>query len=325
MDRPEVIPMRLLPTLLCTVFLACLGCSNQPPKRISADESRKSASYTTTAVAVTPAKKEVPSRKEAVPTDSKVDPKLLARLDAALAVRDPAEKNTALYRVARAASEAGATPVVKRSFAAITGNDRDRWLGECAVQLARADRPDGALEIARLIAAVPRRDEVLAQVATVSRKDGQAGPEKLLDVAGKGDGAGVRAALAQGADVNAADAKGRTALMLAAEHGHALTARLLLDHDALPNARAADGSTALILAAKNGHLDTVLVLLKYHAGVNVTDRSGMTPLMHAAHAGHVDTVQLLLAKGPSRRSRTPTSAPPTSWRPRRGRTPWSIC
>lgn len=48
-----------------------------------------------------------------------------------------------------------------------------------------------------------------------------------------------------GADVNAADADGETALMAAAEKGHVSKVKVLLDHGANVNARDRRGKTAL--------------------------------------------------------------------------------
>ena len=64
----------------------------------------------------------------------------------------------------------------------------------------------------------------------------------------RGNAGIVKALLAAGADVNAADNTGWTALICACRHGHRESARLLVAAKALVNARSIDGRTPLNLA-----------------------------------------------------------------------------
>lgn len=83
----------------------------------------------------------------------------------------------------------------------------------------------------------------------------------LLAAAARGAQAEVRAALAQGADVNTTDAQRRTALMLAAQRGDAALVRLLLDAGADPQRTDANGQRAADIAQQAGH-DQLLPLLE---------------------------------------------------------------
>ena len=67
----------------------------------------------------------------------------------------------------------------------------------------------------------------------------------------------VNALLAKGANVNATNEEGATALLLAAGDGPWKTVELLIDKGADINVKDQEGSTALIIASEKGHLDTV--------------------------------------------------------------------
>jgi hypothetical protein len=120
----------------------------------------------------------------------------------------------------------------------------------------------------------------------------------LIKAVSKGDTPTARVLLAKGADVQARDAIGRTALMYAAENGDPTTVQMLLIHGADVNTRDWQGWTALIYAAENGDLSTVQTLLANKANVNArSEGSGWTALMSAASRGHLLVVQALLARG----------------------------
>lgn len=77
-----------------------------------------------------------------------------------------------------------------------------------------------------------------------------------------GDAEAVRALLTAGADVNALDRYGQTALMLAAHKGHALIVRELVSHGANLDHTAKFGLSALMLAVIADHPEVVRLLLE---------------------------------------------------------------
>ncbi len=108
----------------------------------------------------------------------------------------------------------------------------------------------------------------------------------------------VAGLLDEGADINAARSNGFTALMAAAEHDHTKTVLALLSHDGIKvNAARSNGFTALMIAAENGHTETVLALLS-HDGINVNAATpnGFTALMIAARSGQTEAVSALLSR-----------------------------
>ena len=83
---------------------------------------------------------------------------------------------------------------------------------------------------------------------------------ELMDAARKGDTAVVQELLDAGADVNATDKHGGTALMMAAVNGHTDTVQVLLDAGADINMKHGFGKSAKMLAAEKGHSEVVELL-----------------------------------------------------------------
>src|ERR1700689_1338609 len=120
--------------------------------------------------------------------------------------------------------------------------------------------------------------------------------EQLLGEIRKGDIARVRALLEHGADVNARDSKGATALMHATIDGDLECVNLLLEKGADPNASNDLGINALMWAA--GDFDKVRTLVAHGANVNASSNYGFTALsVAAASPGNLPTVLFLLDKG----------------------------
>jgi ankyrin repeat protein len=119
----------------------------------------------------------------------------------------------------------------------------------------------------------------------------------LADAAEKKDRAKVAGLLKQGADVNAAQVDGMTALHWAAYHDDAAFVSQLLKAGAHAGAANRYGVTPLALACTNGNAEIVTLLLEAGADANTTLRGGETVLMTAARAGKPGPVKALLARG----------------------------
>lgn len=117
----------------------------------------------------------------------------------------------------------------------------------------------------------------------------------LMLAALRGDMDAADRLIAQGAEVNATNRAGGTALMTAAIQGHSEVVRLLISKRATVNAKNNKGWTALMYAAWNGHTDVVKTLLAKGAEVNAQNNEGWTALMYATWKGQSATVQVLLA------------------------------
>jgi hypothetical protein len=75
----------------------------------------------------------------------------------------------------------------------------------------------------------------------------------LWQAAKNGDMSGLQAALAGNVDVNALNAKGQTALILAIQNNHVDAVRALLAHGANPNTADSHGFTPLRAARVRGN------------------------------------------------------------------------
>ncbi len=119
----------------------------------------------------------------------------------------------------------------------------------------------------------------------------------LIDAVKTGDRNRVETLIAGGADVDARQGDGATALHWAAHRNDLAAADSLIAAGATVNAANALGATPLWLAAMNGSADMVGRLLDANADPNAALKMGETPLMTAARAGSVKTAELLLDRG----------------------------
>jgi ankyrin repeat protein/mono/diheme cytochrome c family protein len=159
---------------------------------------------------------------------------------------------------------------------------------------ARATRLMDALRGGNLRAfrsAASDRDAVVAK--------GVGGTTPLMYAVLYGDPAAVRFLLDRGADPNAPNDAGATALMWAV--GDLEKTRLLLERDADVNARSADGRTPLLIASGlHGAAPVIRLLLDRGASTAATSAGifgPTTPLTEAAYSGDEAVFRLLVERG----------------------------
>ncbi len=121
-------------------------------------------------------------------------------------------------------------------------------------------------------------------------------PEKFYSAVRENNLAQLKALLDQKGNPAVTDDRGMTPLMYAAEVGSLEAMRLLIDRGADVNAQNAFGSTALMWSVADPA--KVRLLLDHGADVNLTAKSGRTALIIAGFTNpSAEVVRLLLAKG----------------------------
>ena len=98
----------------------------------------------------------------------------------------------------------------------------------------------------------------------------KAAENKHLDV--------VRHLVEQGADMEKADIRGWTPLIISTIKGHLDVVRYLLEQGANRDKATNDGYTSLHLAAHRGHLDIAKLLMVYGADLNARNAIGQLPI-----------------------------------------------
>lgn len=114
---------------------------------------------------------------------------------------------------------------------------------------------------------------------------------ELLDAAGVGDVDRVKAALDNGAGIEARDDHERTALLLAATHDHVDVARVLVASGADPNALDDRHDTPWLVTGVTGSVSMLEVLLPANPDLTIRNRFGGVSVIPASHRGHVDYVR----------------------------------
>ena len=206
--------------------------------------------------------------------------------------------NKALLRAAEAGETAKVSALLSRGADANAGNS-----------IRVPSSPLSVLMLAVVRAHVETARELIKQGANVNTavdfpEGGTTVPQKgvtaLMQAAAGGDLPMVKLLVEHGADVNARDGDGATALMGTTD-GNVVA--YLLEHKADPNVRDKLGNTALIILAKHsrfGDASAVVAaeaLLAKGADVNAANAGGETPLVVAEQGGKDELVALFRKAG----------------------------
>ena len=145
----------------------------------------------------------------------------------------------------------------------------------------------------------PRLDVVAALIVLLVATAATPPDSPVADAAMRGELDEVRELLRSGADVNAPQSDGLTALHWAADNGDAAVARVLIYAGAnLAPLTRNDAYTPMHMAARGGHAEVIGQLVEAGADPAVaTSRTGVTPMHLAAKAGSGEAIRTLAAGG----------------------------
>nr|WP_090109557.1 ankyrin repeat domain-containing protein [Cohnella sp. OV330] len=120
--------------------------------------------------------------------------------------------------------------------------------------------------------------------------------EQLIASAEKGEVERVLKLLQDGADINATDRSGRTAVMAATYNNKADMVKILIQKGADINIRDNQFNNVLLYAGAEGFLDIVKLAIDAGADTRLTNRFGGIALIPASERGHVEVVEELLSR-----------------------------
>ncbi|RNB69616.1 ankyrin repeat domain-containing protein [Brevibacillus panacihumi] len=119
--------------------------------------------------------------------------------------------------------------------------------------------------------------------------------QALLQAVQNGDQDQIKKLLADGADIDATDDRGRTSAMIAVHTDQLEIFQLLVEKGANINIRDQRLDNPLLYAGAEGKIDFVKAAIAAGADTTITNRFGGTALIPAADRGHVEVVRELLA------------------------------
>ena len=133
-----------------------------------------------------------------------------------------------------------------------------------------------------------------AGMSIIADARGQDHGQALREAAAIGAAAEVTRLIAAGAPLDAQDAAGRTALLLAVAADQVEVSKLLLQAGASPNTQAANQDTPWLLAGASGRTAILAAMIPSGPDFTIRNRFGGNALIPACERGHVETVALLL-------------------------------
>ncbi|MFB4329616.1 ankyrin repeat domain-containing protein [Paenibacillus sp. CR_12] len=119
---------------------------------------------------------------------------------------------------------------------------------------------------------------------------------QLIESAEQGNAEQVRQLLQSGANIDATDEQGRTAVMAATYRNHVDTVDALIQAGADINIRDHQLNNVFLYAGAEGMLNILRLAIDADADVTLTNRFGGTALIPASDRGHVEIVQELLTR-----------------------------
>lgn len=118
--------------------------------------------------------------------------------------------------------------------------------------------------------------------------------EQMIELAAMGETEQVLQFVREGANLNAQDSEGRTAVLAATYANEQDTVKALIEEGANIDLQDDRLDNVMLHAGANGYLEIVKLAIAAGADMTLTNRYGGTALIPAADRGHVETVEELL-------------------------------
>ncbi|UVI30196.1 ankyrin repeat domain-containing protein [Paenibacillus spongiae] len=118
--------------------------------------------------------------------------------------------------------------------------------------------------------------------------------KQLIQASERGEIETIAKLIQEGANVNAQDAKGRTATMIATYNNDAATVKVLIEAGADVNIQDDMKNSPFLYAGAEGYLEILKLTIGAGADPSITNRYGGTALIPASEHGYVDVVKELL-------------------------------
>jgi uncharacterized protein len=128
------------------------------------------------------------------------------------------------------------------------------------------------------------------------KKEVQNMDRQLIEYAEQGNTEQVKRLLQSGANINATNEEGRTAVLAATYHNQVETVEILIQAGADINIRDHNRNNVFLYAGAEGLRDILKLAIDAGADVTITNRYGGTALIPAADRGHVEIVRELLTR-----------------------------
>lgn len=148
-----------------------------------------------------------------------------------------------------------------------------------------------AIVLILLVACAPKEN---VQDEQFDGKEQKVLDEQLIRAAERGDIQAVKEMLQQGAQLNAVDADGKTAVVAATYKNQVDVVELLIQEGADINIQDDRRENVILHAGANGYLEIVKLAIAADADMTITNRFGGTGLIPAAERGHVEVVETFL-------------------------------
>ncbi|ASJ57311.1 hypothetical protein BP422_29655 [Brevibacillus formosus] len=142
----------------------------------------------------------------------------------------------------------------------------------------------------------PQQQSQPVNKPTLSQEEVKELNKKLLSAAAEGKTDEVKVSLAAGAEINAQDARGRTAAMAATHGNHVETVKVLIEAGADINIQDDRQDNPFLYAGAEGYLEILKLVIDAGPDTKIYNRFGGTPLIPAAEHGYVEVAKEILTR-----------------------------